>query len=662
MDDDEIRELFHKLDKDHNGSIDREEFILGLRELHLPTDPTIVQRFFEEADDNHDQQVSQEEFLHFMKHRRASLRQLFDQLDVNKDGVISEEEIGILLKSAGFKADKKHVMALLHTADHGRKNSLDFHEFSRFLSLLPSTGVQDLLSVWTRAVAIDIGEDFTLPPDHVNKDMHSIMLYLLAGGVAGMVSRTATSPLDRLKIIMQTAVDREPILKAFLRIYETEGVRGYWRGNLANVIKIFPESGIRFVSYETYKRYLFPEHDPIKLSAFEKLLAGGLAGATSQISIYPMEVIRARLAVSSPGTYSGIRDVFATTLRREGPAAFYKGLVPSLIGIFPYAAIDFAIYDALKKWYVERKKSQVKEKTDQGLSVWVLLSCGAVSSSIGQLASYPMDLVRRRLQIQGMKAHTGDGLALKALGPMGILRETIQKEGPLGLYRGMVPNLMKVVPSMAISYADRMSCFGTLSSSFRRVSLTTPEVSQIHKQRRIYFTERVCIPDVVAANIHPSSSITMTGHHHHHDHHHHHHDHHHHGHHENPLAVLEGHVRIRSAHGEYLSAREDGCVKQVSNRENWERWTPEHAGHGLYYLRSDHGKFLSARQDKTVSQVHQAEDWEKWYITPLEHGKFSLRSAHGHHLRAGDHHEHHHVNQADGHSVGAWEQWTIERA
>lgn len=80
---------------------------------------------------------------------------------------------------------------------------------------------------------------------------------LLAGGVAGAVSRTVVAPFERLKIIFQTQ-GQPPIytgvVQALQKIGREEGVRGYFKGNGVNCVRIFPTSALQFYCYETYKR------------------------------------------------------------------------------------------------------------------------------------------------------------------------------------------------------------------------------------------------------------------------------------------------------------------------------------------------------------------------------------------------------------------------
>lgn len=55
--------------------------------------------------------------------------------------------------------------------------------------------------------------------------------------------------------------------------------------------------------------------------------------------------MKTRLAVSKTGQYSGIFDCAKKTLKHEGIGAFYKGYIPNLLGIIPYAGIDLTVYE-----------------------------------------------------------------------------------------------------------------------------------------------------------------------------------------------------------------------------------------------------------------------------------------------------------------------------
>ena len=81
-----------------------------------------------------------------------------------------------------------------------------------------------------------------------------------------------------------------------------------------------------------------------------RLLAGGMAGAVAQTSIYPLDLVKTRLqtCTSEAGKSPRLRTLTKEIWIHEGPRAFYKGLCPSLLGIVPYAGIDLATYETLK--------------------------------------------------------------------------------------------------------------------------------------------------------------------------------------------------------------------------------------------------------------------------------------------------------------------------
>jgi solute carrier family 25 phosphate transporter 23/24/25/41 len=178
------------------------------------------------------------------------------------------------------------------------------------------------------------------------------------------------------------------------------------------------------------------------LHSIERFLAGSLAGGISQTVIYPLEVLKTRLCLRNTGQYYGIADAAKTIYHKEGFRSFYKGYLPNLLGIIPYAGIDLAMYETLKKWYLRHHSEE------ENPGVIVLLACGTFSSTCGQIASYPLALVRTRLQAQINTDKTD-----KTSGSMvGLFKNIVANEGFFGLYRGIAPNFLKVAPAVSISY------------------------------------------------------------------------------------------------------------------------------------------------------------------------------------------------------------------
>ncbi len=84
-----------------------------------------------------------------------------------------------------------------------------------------------------------------------------------------------------------------------------------------------------------------------ELHIYERFLAGSIAGGISQTVIYPMEVLKTRLCLRKTGQYGGIVDASKQILTQEGLKSFYRGYLPNLLGIIPYAGIDLAIYEVI---------------------------------------------------------------------------------------------------------------------------------------------------------------------------------------------------------------------------------------------------------------------------------------------------------------------------
>lgn len=217
-----------------------------------------------------------------------------------------------------------------------------------------------------------------VPDEFTDNEVASgkVWRHLAAGGIAGAVSRTFTAPLDRIKIFLQVQSSKASIGDSFRYLLKEGGATSFWRGNGMNVIKIAPESAIKFASYEQIKR-LIRQNENRPMSIYERFVAGACAGSISQTAIYPMEVLKTRLALRKTGQYSSILDAAIKIGKTEGVRSFYRGYVPNIIGIIPYAGIDLAVYETLKNQYL---KSYEYEQP----SFWVLLACGSVSSTLGK--------------------------------------------------------------------------------------------------------------------------------------------------------------------------------------------------------------------------------------------------------------------------------------
>ncbi|TKA73996.1 hypothetical protein B0A49_03887 [Cryomyces minteri] len=282
-----------------------------------------------------------------------------------------------------------------------------------------------------------------------------VVASFIAGGVAGAVSRTVVSPLERLKILFQIqSVGREEyklsIWKGLAKMWREEGWRGFMAGNGTNCIRIVPYSAVQFGSYNFYKRF-FENTPGANLGAGQRLACGALAGITSVTCTYPLDIVRTRLSIQSasfaaiqrkePGArLPGMWATMAGMYKNEGGfLALYRGIVPTVAGVAPYVGLNFMVYESVRVYFTpegERNPTAIGK-----------LGAGAISGAVAQTCTYPFDVLRRRFQINTM---SGIGYQYKSI--FDAIRVIVAQEGVKGLYKGIAPNLLKVAPSMASSW------------------------------------------------------------------------------------------------------------------------------------------------------------------------------------------------------------------
>uniref|UniRef100_A0A8C7JAT8 Calcium-binding mitochondrial carrier protein SCaMC-2 n=1 Tax=Oncorhynchus kisutch TaxID=8019 RepID=A0A8C7JAT8_ONCKI len=396
------------------------------------------------GDKDLDGQLDFEEFVHYLRDHEKKLRLVFKSLDTKNDGRIDKQEIMQSLRDLGVNISEQQAEKILKSMDKNGTMTIDWNEWRDYHLLHPADNIPEIILYWKHSTIFDVGESLMVPDEFTAEEKKTGMWWrhLVAGGAAGAVSRTCTAPLDRLKVLMQVHASRTNsmcIAGGFTHMIREGGMWSLWRGNGMNVIKIAPESAIKFMAYEQIKRLIGSNQET--LGILERFVAGSLAGAIAQSSIYPMEVLKTRLALRKTGQFSGIADCAKQIFRKEGMAAFYKGYIPNLIGIIPYAGIDLAVYETLKNSWLQRYAT---DSADPG--VFVLLACGTTSSTCGQLASYPLALVRTRMQAQAT-IEGGPQMTMS-----GLFKHIVKTEGAFGLYRGLAPNFMKVIPAVSISY------------------------------------------------------------------------------------------------------------------------------------------------------------------------------------------------------------------
>lgn len=282
--------------------------------------------------------------------------------------------------------------------------------------------------------------------------MTNFIMDFMAGGTAGAVAKTATAPIERVKLIMQTQ-DANPrirsgevprhtgIINCFTRVASEQGILSFWRGNFTNVIRYFPTQAFNFSFKDTIKA-IFPRYDHqtqfLKFFGIN-MLSGGLAGAGSLLIVYPLDYARTRLASdvgSGKRDFTGLLDCLVKTWKSsKGPLALYNGLGVSIIGIFPYRAVYFGVNDTLAA------RNPLKNAKNYAVSLASKFFVAQTAAISAGYTSYPFDTVRRRLQMQSNKPR-GEWVYN---GTLDCFSKVYKDEGMAAFFKGAGANVLRTV-------------------------------------------------------------------------------------------------------------------------------------------------------------------------------------------------------------------------
>jgi len=283
-----------------------------------------------------------------------------------------------------------------------------------------------------------------------------------AGGLAGCCGKTIVAPLSRVTILMQvqsmqsTGQKRLGFIATVRKILRRDGFKALWRGNGAMLVHRFPYTGFTFLITDLCKDVLQRSGTgPLSFvqPQFHSLLSAGVGAAVGICFAYPLDVVRTRLSAQTNELhYKGIADGLMKIWRQEGVPGLYRGLVPSLSGAVPTVALNFAFYDITLEFITD---------PDQPSTFSTLLAggfAGAASSAV----MFPVDLVRRQLQLVGLHGqppiYSGFFDATCQIFRKGCMQQGWQYSsfgGVREFYRGLLPEVCKVTPNIAVMFTVR---------------------------------------------------------------------------------------------------------------------------------------------------------------------------------------------------------------
>ncbi|KAI9030240.1 mitochondrial carrier domain-containing protein [Hyaloraphidium curvatum] len=360
--------------------------------------------------------------------------------------------------------------------------------------VIPQSASGGVLKKWIMASAMS-----GIMSRTVNAPLERIRIYLQLGGGDNAISGHPGKVFTREGRARLAQMFRE----AVSAISKDGGViSGLWRGNLVACMRIVPESMARMWAI-TNTRVLMARiekpADGVTISHIPGKFAAGAAGAFSATAfVYPFDTVQTRMMAvmdrernrldraaaeaaeaqtAAAATHAGssasgasvqqpkpalaraystaaavrprehiIIDTVKEMWADGGVRAFYRGLLPTLVGIIPYAGTNIATFEWLKLQYINMLPAERNGRP----SLWAIMGLGCLSGSVAEFVTYPISVVKSRMQTQGTQFNPD-----QYKNTLDCIRTIYRTHGPHGFYRGIFPTLMKAAPGVGVGF----TCF-----------------------------------------------------------------------------------------------------------------------------------------------------------------------------------------------------------
>jgi len=285
-----------------------------------------------------------------------------------------------------------------------------------------------------------------------------------AGALSGALVRLVGQPLDVAKIRLQLQVESDAgrkysgLFNLLFTMPKEEGIRSLWKGHLAAQLLSISYGVTSFGVFELLTKLIFISgSSKMQEPAFRPVthfVCGGIGGCAATIVSFPFDVIRTRMVAQSEvkKVYTSSLDAVYKLQAEGGIKAFYRGLAVTMAAVGPQTGLQFGFYSLFNQIMSGLVTQHDSELNQRVMTTLGSLSCGALAGLSAKLSVYPLDTVKKRLQISGWEGRKDLGLTVRYAGAMHCLGDIFKREGVRGLYKGVSPALIKSGGSTSLHF------------------------------------------------------------------------------------------------------------------------------------------------------------------------------------------------------------------
>ncbi|XP_030556076.1 congested-like trachea protein isoform X1 [Drosophila novamexicana] len=271
----------------------------------------------------------------------------------------------------------------------------------------------------------------------------------ITGGFGGICNVLSGHPLDTIKVRLQTmprpAPGEQPLYRGTFdcaaKTIRNEGVRGLYKGMSAPLTGVAPIFAMCFAGYALGKR-LQQRGEEAKLTYPQIFVAGSFSGLFSTFIMAPGERIKVLLQTQGIGPggekkYNGMIDCAIKLYKEGGLRSVFKGSCATMLRDLPANGLYFLVYEYIQD------VAKANSKTGEINTASTIFAGGAAGMAYW-LLGMPADVLKSRLQSapEGTYKH----------GVRSVFKDLIVKDGPLALYRGVTPIMIRAFPANAACF------------------------------------------------------------------------------------------------------------------------------------------------------------------------------------------------------------------